>query len=124
MAIPPSAKTYTKVVDPTDIEVWTPTISQGDKDTDLLAIGETVTSFTLAATAEAALAGLRILDEADRPAPVLVGLELRYWTGIDAAQWNAAAFSAGEVSLGLELTVNTSLARRKQITLVHKVTQR
>lgn len=122
MALPPNAKAFTQPLDPADLEVFEFTLGQGEFD--LLMPGEGVAAFTLAVTAEAAAAGLRIVTE-DGRAPTLTGLDLRFWLSVDPSLFGAAAFSGAGVDLGLELTVKTTSSpyRTKQKTLVVKVAQ-
>lgn len=122
MALPPTAKAFTQVIDPADIDVFETTIGQGDDQ--MLATGEGVAAFVFAATAEAAAAGLRIMTE-DGRAPTLTGLVLRFWLAVDPALLGAAAFSGTGIDLGLELTIKTTSTpyRTKQKTIVVKVAQ-
>lgn len=122
MALPPNAKAFTQPMDPADLEFYGFTLGQGPED--LLLPGEGVAAFTLAVTAEAAAAGLRIVTE-DGRAPTLTGLDLLFWLSVDPSLFGAAAFSGPGVDLGLELTVKTDsfLFRTKQKTLVVKVAQ-
>lgn len=122
MPLPPNAKALTQAMDPSDIEVFELLIDQGDDKT--LMTGENVAEFNFAVTAEAAAAGLMIMQE-DGRRPTLTGLLLRFWLAIDPALFGAAAFSGEGISLGLELTLKTDSVpyRTKQKTIVVKVAQ-
>jgi len=125
MPIPATAIVFKETMDPADVLEWKIPLSRGpagEEPTPFLYADEDVASFTLSPTTDAIAAGLIVKSgSGGYPAPTLVGLDLTFWTSIDAALQGAAMFAAG-VDLALELTVTTSSTppRRKQRTYVIK----
>lgn len=122
MANPPNAIIFTQPMDPKDVVEYTLTIPQGSGQP--LETGETIASYTLALTAEAAAAGLTIVTTGGYTT-TLVGQVLTFWLSVSVGQQAAAVFSVDGMACGIEFTFNTnsSPARTKQRTLVVKVAQ-
>lgn len=124
MAIPKNATEWDAEMDPTDLVdyvVWL-----RDPEEPLLEVGESVTSFTVALSAEAVALGLEINND---PPYILelfdTGSRIKVWFSVALAFRANAAFDGDGVKLGVEVTINTNSnpPRRRQKTMVLKVAQ-
>jgi len=91
----------------------------------VLEAGETIASFTLATTAEAAAHGLQIKSGSPYdPALTSANTVIRAWLQVNPAEVNNAAFVDG-IALGIEATIitNASPARTRQRTFEVTVKQ-
>jgi hypothetical protein len=127
MPVPASAPAFEQPVDPSDVQEFVVTLSQGALDTKpapFLITGEAVASFVLAVSVEAAAAGLSIRSDSGY-APTCVGNKITFWPVIAAGQQSATIFDGDGVRLGVDLTITTNNVppRIKQRTLVLRVAQ-
>jgi hypothetical protein len=91
----------------------------------VLAADETITTFTVAVTAEAAALGLEIIEAAPRAPALLPGNQgVRVWLNVDPLEQSNPAFDAG-LWLGIEVSVDTSStpSRHRQRTFEVEVKQ-
>lgn len=91
----------------------------------VLAEGETIASYSLATTAEAAAHGLRIMSSGSYvPALTSADTVIRLWLDVDPLEVDNAAFAEG-ISLGIEATIVTDStpARTRQRTFEVTVKQ-
>jgi DNA mismatch repair protein MutH len=107
MALPPTAIPFTRPMDPADIRDFVITLTQGSGDAAFLQTGEGVAAYTLALTAESALAGLLIKTDSGYSTS-LTGLLIHFWLAVAAGNQSDPGFSGSGLTLGLELTVTTT----------------
>jgi hypothetical protein len=123
MALPPNARAWSPEMDPADIVDYEVTLAG---DNGLLETGEQVSTYTLTMSAEGAALGVTIsMVSGYEPSLINSNTGIKMWFYVDPAFLTNAAFSGTGVSVGIELTVNTSSvpSRRRQRTLVLKVAQ-
>lgn len=91
----------------------------------VLGVGETISSYSLAVTAEAAALGLTIETGAPYAASLEPnGTDIKLWLSVSAPFQDNAAFTPG-IQLGVVATINTSStpSRRRQRTFLVTVKQ-
>lgn len=116
MPNPQNAKRIGSMVDPKDREFWAYSISQGNGENDLLRPAEEPVSVDMAVTAAAASTGLIILTGGK--APVREGRNILFWTEVTESFWSHPVFDGAGTDLAIEITIVTTLDRRKQITIL------
>ena len=121
MAIPPTAFVFEEGLDPhEELDFIVPC-------DPLLETSETIDSYTLSLSAEAAALGLTIMSGGDRDhALVESDQAIRMWLEIDDAYKTNAAFDGTGTNLPMEVTIvtNSSPARTRQFTLLVPVVQK
>jgi hypothetical protein len=121
MAIPASAREWTRVMDPAD-RVDYKILLSGVRA--ILGPNEEMANHTLTLSAEAVALGLIILDSGGY-APAFDGDDIQIWLEIHPNYRNHAAFQGAGTKLSMELTFETNSipARRYQRTLFLTVAQ-
>ena len=124
MPIPPNATALKQPLDPKDIVDWNYTLLRGVGDNPFLQAGESVASFTLAVTSEAAAAGL-VIKSGGGYDPTVISNVLRFWLSIDPAHQSDSVFNGAGSILAFEFTATTDSipARVKQRTFTVQVVQ-
>jgi hypothetical protein len=119
--VPEDAFLFADPIDPTDRLDWLTTL---DGPEGILETGETIASYTLTVTAEAAALGLEIGTATYAPTNP-TNVSIKFWLECNSSFQNNAAFNADGLALGVELTVITSSTppRRRQRTLAWMVKQ-
>lgn len=123
MVTPASAKEFPEALDPYELLEFEPTITGA---TGLLEDGESISSFTLTAGAEAAALGISISTEAGYVASTIDAARgVRFWMEVAGGFQQNAAFDGEGVAVPivLSLTTNNSPARRRQRTMIVRVKQ-
>ena len=121
MANPPSAiasRLFKRQLDPANRDLRRVTLKQ---DGSFLFPNEGVASYTLAPSAEAVAAGLKV--ETDAWAPALNGLVLDFYLSVVPGMQGASAFGGTGMQLGVEATFVTDAVppRTLQVTFVQEV---
>lgn len=111
MAIPSTAVVLAESMDPSDVLDFAINCSP------ILDSGDSITSYTIVAAAEAALLGLQVNSS------LIADAVVYFWLSISPGKSMDAAFTLG-ASLPLELTLTTQGGRKLQRTVVVKVIQR
>lgn len=86
MAIPPTAKAFEQVLDPSDVVDFYVVVSQGEPDANpptVLLMGEAIADYSLALSSEATAVGLRIVQR-EGYENRLSGNVLTLWFEVDA----------------------------------------
>lgn len=124
MATPPTAKTFTAMLDPHEEIDWLADCS------DILEAAEQIDTYTLTVLAEAVALGFTIMsgsgrDHAKAAVDGTSDKGVLYWATIDSAYQANAAFDGTGTSLPVELEIvtNSSPARTRQRTFLTKVAQ-
>lgn len=112
MALPNLAPTFLRRMGPRDVMDIYPVLTRGDKVSDILQLGEEVTSFTIGLTAEAAAAGLRL--GTDDKAPRYAGLVFYAQLSVAPLMQGAAIFLGAGLVLGVEITFSTNIDDRQK----------
>lgn len=122
MAIPPTAKVFDQALDPYEVIDYLVRCASGDSP--LLEAGESISTYTLSPSPDAAALGLTIGISAYQPS-IIGGNQIKMWLSVDSAFHANAAFSGEGVSLPIEVTVvsNNTPPRTRQRTVVVKVAQ-
>jgi hypothetical protein len=117
MALPLLAPVIPRRLDPRDtLDIYV-SLTQGTALRDVLQPAEEVTSFGFALTAEAAAAGLTLLDGGSFT-PRYANRVFRAVVRVDPAMRGASIFNGTGVTLGIELTFATNMSEReKQYTI-------
>ena len=110
--IPPTAVIWPESLDPSDI------LGFSINCANLLEPGENIASYTVTPGPEAALLGLQV------PTTAMSANVIAMWLSIDPAKETDNSFAGVGVGLPIEITINTSMGRRWQRTVVVKVAQK
>ena len=123
MANPLTAKPFDQALDPTDELDFYVILNQGSPDAKvppLLLLGEAVATYTLSITAEGVTVGLMIVERIGFQNQ-LDGNVLKIWFDVTPSLRASRMFDGVGVTVAIELTIWTTLGRRKQRSFLMRI---